>query len=76
MEDSKKDYKSIVSSEAFPGILLLGATILALILAKKIILKILLKMIFFCFSSLMIIVLNKTFLFCCEYYFEKMTLIL
>ena len=34
MEDSKKDYKSIVSSEAFPGILLLGATILALILAN------------------------------------------
>lgn len=34
MEDSKKDYKSIVSSEAFPGILLLGTTILALILAN------------------------------------------
>ncbi|WP_196000602.1 Na+/H+ antiporter NhaA [Clostridium sp. 1001271B_151109_B4] len=34
MEESKKNYKSVVSSEAFPGILLLGATILALILAN------------------------------------------
>ena len=40
MEDSKKDYKSIVSSEAFPGILLL--LVIFVIILNGVVIKLLL----------------------------------